>query len=954
MVEWNLLLNFACMKVVRDMSPRWLMLVLLVKLGLCLPVLANPVDSLYVLYQNRDGSEKIKIANDIFKELVNVGFMDTLYHYNSRARLDIVDTNIHYWVAEYYFDQELYALSLEAIVRADATSAKIKDKRLRSDVLSTMFNAHFRLGDYDEALRCVQECYRIDLELDDKELISGDLNSFAAIYLAVRQPQEGILFIERAIALERKLKRQDRLAIRLGMASELYLMNNEPAKAMQAINEAYRIDSLAGRTEKMAIRLSQKGAVLEALSQYREALDVMNKALPELEMADNTYSLAVCYNQLASVNDKLGNRQAAIAFYKKGLEQSIKCGAPKIERVAERGLWQTMRGDNPTVAMIHLERYTALTDSLQSKLLSTQSGVLELTLQSMNLEQASASKRKISQALKWGGAVLTLMLALMLIGMTLAWRKSRSVTLMQRKTQELKSHFFTNITNELQTPLTVIMNAGHHLLENAKTSVEDRKRLGEMIVNHGNRMLGLVNQLLDIEAVRTSSEKEPRKKTGDIVMFVRMLVENHTEPARSKLINLEFNTSLNTLVVEFSLEYLRKIVHTLIANAFKFTPRNGNVTVSLESPESGHIRLTVADTGKGIPKDEIERLFDPLAQSDDNDDDGAGVSAGLTLVQQIVQSMNGTMAVDSELGRGTTFTINFPVRFVKGNAEAEHGNITSFAEERIRKDSKQMPLVFVVENNEEIAFFVASHLSDKYNLRLARDGREALQSAQDLVPDLIVTNMTMPVMDGWELIRRLRSTPTLIHIPIIAMTSNMSEQERMACLEVGADNVLVMPFNSGELRLLADHLINQRSVIRDRMYQSRLDSSREPRPMATTREDQQFISKLVDVIHAQMANDDIDTEHIAAALSLSPKQLRTRVMNITGMTLVAYVLQVRLNYARRLISNENLTMTAISSKCGFQNLSYFSKTFKQQFGVSPQQYRKNLGDITTLPVPPDR
>ena len=940
------------MKVACVISSR-LLLVLLVLSGLCLPVLANPVDSLYVMYQNRDGREKINIANDIFKELVKVDFMDTLYHYDSRARLEVVETNLHYWVAEYYYDQEQYIQSLEAIVRADATSAKIKDSRLRSDVLSTMFNAYFRLGDYDKALHSLQECYRIDLELDDKELISSDLNSFAAIYLAVGQPQEGIKYIERAIDLERKMKRQDRLAIRLGMASELFLLNNEPAKAMQAIDEAYKIDSLAGRAEKAAIRLSQKGAVFEALSQYDKALEVMNRALPELEKVANSYSLAVCYNQLASVNEKLGNRQAAINYYKKGLEQSIKCGSPKSERVAERGLWQTMRDDNPAVAMIHLERYTALTDSLQSELLSTQTGVMDLTVRSMNLEQARAGNRKFSMVLKWGGVLLTLMLVLMLIGITLAWRKSISVTKMQRKTQELKSHFFTNITNELQTPLTVIMNAGNHLLENAKTSVEDRKRLGEMIINHGNRMLGLVNQLLDIEAVRSSAEEVPEKKIGDIVMFVRMLVENHRETANGKLINLEFVSPLNTLVVEFSLEYLRKIVHTLVANAIKFTSRNGNVTVALESPEAGHIRLTVSDTGKGVPKEEIDRLFDPFSQGGDNDDGGARVSAGLTLVQQIVQSMKGTLAVESELGQGTTFTINLPVQFVKGHDDVEAGDISSFAEKRVREDSKQQPLVFVVENNEEVAFFIASQLNDRYNLRLARDGREAFQSAKDLVPDLIITNMTMPVMDGWELIKRLRSTPTLIHIPIIAMTSNMSEQVRMACFEAGADNVLVMPFNSGELRLVADHLIQQRSVIRDRLVQSRLDSSRESRPMATSREDQQFISKLVDVIHSQMANDDIDSEHIAAALSLSPKQLRTRVMNITGMTLVAYVLQVRLNYARRLMPNENMSLTAISSKCGFQNLSYFSKTFKQQFGVSPQQYRKNLGGITTLQTPPD-
>ena len=949
MAEWNKMLNFAIMKVAQVIFPKRLIVALLTLLGLFMPVRALSVDSLYVKFQNCDDNLKIALANDIFKELADMEFIDTLYSYDAHSRQTVVEANLHYWMAEYYYDKEQYAQSLEAISCADDLSAKIRDKRLRSDILSTMFNTYFRLGEYDKALHSLLECYSIDMDLGDDELISGDLNSFAAIYLAVKQPQVGIRYIERAIALERKLKRQDRLAIRLGMASELFLMNHEPTKAMQAIDEAYKIDSLAGRKEKAAIRLSQKGAVLEALSQYEQALAVMNRALPELEKANNTYSLAVCYNQLASVNEKLGNREAAMAYYKKALEQSVKCGSPKTERIAERGLWQTMRDENPAAAMIHLERYTALTDSLQSKMLSMQVGVMDLTAQSMNVEQMSASKRKINQALKWGGLLLLLMAVLMLIAMTVAWRKSRSVMQMQRKTQELKSHFFTNITNELQTPLTVIMNAGRHLLDNVKTSVEDRKQLGELIINHGNRMLGLVNQLLDIEAVKSGAEELPEKKTGDIVMFVRMLVDNHSESAASQLINLEFISSLHTLVVEFPLEYIRKIVHTLVDNAIKFTPRNGNVTVSLETPESGHVQLTVADTGKGIPENEIDRLFDPLSQSHENDDDGAGVSVGLALVKQIVQSMNGTIAVESQPNQGTTFTINFPVQVAKGDDDAQAADFSSFAEKRIRKDSKQLPLVFVVENNEDVAFFIASHLSDKYNLRLARDGREALQSAQDLVPDLIVTNMTMPVMDGWELIKRLRSTPTLIHIPIIAMTSSTSEQARMACFEAGADNVLVKPFNSGELRLVAEHLINQRSIIRDRMYQSRHDASRESRPEPMSKEDQQLISKLVEVIHAQMANDDIDMEHIAAALSLSPKQLRTRVMDITGMTLVAYVLQVRLNYARRLIPNESLSLTAISSKCGFQNLSYFSKTFKQQFGVSPQQYRKNLGEITAAP-----
>ena len=210
--------------------------------------------------------------------------------------------------------------------------------------------------------------------------------------------------------------------------------------------------------------------------------------------------------------------------------------------------------------------------------------------------------------------------------------------------------------------------------------------------------------------------------------------------------------------------------------------------------------------------------------------------------------------------------------------------------------------------------------------------------------------MAMPVMDGWELIKYLRSTPALSHIPIIAMTSNTSEDERMACYDAGADNVLVKPFNSHELRQLADHLITQRSIIRDQLLQSRNDSTHAAQPAPVSREDRDFVGKLVDVIHAQMAKDDIDMDHIAAALQMSRKQLRARVMAVTGLNPVAYVLQVRLNYARRMITTTDLPLTKIASKCGFLNPSHFSKAFKQQFGVSPQQFRKNEGDLS-LPRP---
>ncbi|MBO6015159.1 MAG: transcription antitermination factor NusB, partial [Lachnospiraceae bacterium] len=237
-----------------------------------------------------------------------------------------------------------------------------------------------------------------------------------------------------------------------------------------------------------------------------------------------------------------------------------------------------------------------------------------------------------------------------------------------------------------------------------------------------------------------------------------------------------------------------------------FTPRNGTVTVALDSTDNSKIRLTVSDTGKGIPIEERERLFDPFTQSD-NGDNGVETSVNLSLVNQLVQSLNGTITVDSELGRGTMFTIELPIQAVN---RASVGTFDIANKRIINADvNKQKPLVFIVENDEDVAYFVANQLKEDYELRFAHDGQEALNNASELVPALIITSIKMPVMDGKELMRRLRHNPTLSHTAIIAMTSISTESERLSCLEAGADAVIVKPFISDELKLHTRNLIRQ-------------------------------------------------------------------------------------------------------------------------------------------------
>lgn len=909
-----------------------------------LTMAGETVDSLYHAYLNADKSQKVELVNQLATVLHDREITDTLYHCSPSSPNTLVDATFHYLMAEHHYDLEQYESSMEEGRQARELLKDHKADKFLSDLFGVLSNAQFRMGDYNEALKTLLEAYRVDKKMGNKQLISSDLNSLAAIYLAVGQPGLGITYIEKAIAIERQLGRLERLATRLGMASELYLLNNEPDKAMEAIEEAYAIDHESDHPEKAAVRLVQKAAILESKSRLNEARNTLLKAMPELEKADNAYSLAVANNQMGAIEDKMGHRDAALSCYKKALEYGIRCGSPKVERIAERGLWNTLRDVNPSVALIHLERYTTLTDSMHNEMASIQMEVMETTANIIEQAEVDKKNRLHDNLFKWGGLALCIMLAVMLAGVLFLWRRSRKTLLMQQQVQDMRSHFFNNITNELQTPLTVVMGAGEQLLEGHKTNAEENKRLGEMIVRHGKNMLELVNRLLDIEKVKTEVAP-PDLKEGDIVMFVRLLVGNYTTIAHQKLINVDFSCPVNSMRVIFAPNYIRRIVQDLISNAIKFTRRNGSVHVSLASLENDLMRLTVSDTGRGIPIEERQRILEPFSQSA-NGDDGVETSVGLSLVNQLVQALNGTFTVDSELGKGTTFTIDFPVQRIQNDDSTDTDSSRLFAEDRVLPTGreKHKPLAFIVENNEDVAFFIANKLQEQFDLRFAIDGREALQNATEMVPDLIITNIVMPVMDGKELIQQLRSTPTLSHIPIIALTADTSEKERLACIRAGADTVLVKPFNSTELQLVSDHLVSQRAKISEHVAKSQ-DNTPDLADEQISKEDRDFINRLVDVIHVQMSKDDINIDHIAAALSLNRKQLRSKVISITGLTPVAYVLQVRLNYARRMISNEDISMTAIASKCGFQSLSHFSRAFKQQFGISPLQYRKNIEDI---------
>lgn len=535
-------------------------------------------------------------------------------------------------------------------------------------------------------------------------------------------------------------------------------------------------------------------------------------------------------------------------------------------------------------------------------------------------------------------------LGFLLYALRMKSRTQRAMRSMERTRQD----FFTNVTHEFRTPLTVILG----LAENLRRETPDAEMRSEMevIVRQGNNLLELVNQLLDISKVR-SEVGAPEWRTGDAVAYLRMIIENYRTYARQRLIDLEFTPSEVSITVDFVPTYLRKIARNLLSNAIKFTPRGGRVFVTA-AREGQSLVITVADSGIGIEPQDLPHIFDAFYQGNNSIAD-MGTGIGLSLVCQMTEAMGGTVTVRSAPGKGTVFTIMLPIKHgedsfgawipAAGNDEVPAlPSVDDGADARAKQpadDEPSRPTLLIVEDNCDVATYIAVLLRNKYRLLFARNGGEGIEKAKEYMPDLIVTDLMMPEMDGYELCRRVRGAEILNHIPIIVVTARSEESDRIEGLQAGADAFLLKPFSAEELEVRIVKLLEQRRLLREK-YSQALREGVEMSSVEILPADREFLSRLTDVIYAHLAERALSSGLLADKLCMSQSQLNRKVKSITGFSTAEYILQMRMERARRLLASTEISVGEIAARCGFEDQSHFTRSFKAIFGLTPTQYRR--------------
>jgi signal transduction histidine kinase/ligand-binding sensor domain-containing protein/DNA-binding response OmpR family regulator len=516
----------------------------------------------------------------------------------------------------------------------------------------------------------------------------------------------------------------------------------------------------------------------------------------------------------------------------------------------------------------------------------------------------------------------------------------------------LKLKFFTNISHEIRTPLTLILGPLEKMLSNQHLNDELRENLSMMRRNAHN-LDRLITQLLDFRKLQSGNLKLNLTE-ADIVSFIHNIVNSFSSLANDKEIKLTFTSLKKQLFVSFDADKIEKIVNNLLSNAFKYTEPNGSISVNLSlvfdsdedsftqaDDEKQFIEIGIKDTGIGIQSNNLDKIFGRFFQTSEGDK-SAGVGIGLALVKELVQLHKGKIFVTSKPGKGTKFTIRIPANIAQEvNISGEGTDPAVLVDkqkpnvEEVMMDDLAAPVMLIVEDNMDVRQFIRTHFNALYKIIEANNGAEGLKLATESIPDIIISDIIMPNMDGYELCKRLKNDERTSHIPILLLTAMHSKEHELKGLTTGANDYITKPFDISVLQAKINNLLSIRDSMKERFASTVI---LEPKNVVITSPDERFLRKAIDVVEANISDSELDIEGFAQKVGVSRMQLYRKLHALTNMTVKEFIRHIRLKRATQLLVQKKLNISEIAYEVGFKDLSHFRKCFKREYGVSAKEY----------------
>lgn len=505
-----------------------------------------------------------------------------------------------------------------------------------------------------------------------------------------------------------------------------------------------------------------------------------------------------------------------------------------------------------------------------------------------------------------------------------------------------KTRLYTNITHEFRTPLTVILGMEEQVRKDPVNWLDDGLRL---IRRNGKQLLKLVNQMLDLSKLE-SGHLPLKLIRGDITGYLHYLTESFHSYADSKDIHLFFSSSHSETDADYDPEKLQHILSNLLSNAIKFTPAGGEVTVALQinTVRTPEILIHVSDTGPGISPDHLPHIFDRFYQADDSvdyNDEGTGI--GLALVKELVKLIGGAITVESEPGKGTSFHIRLPLTR-SAPPQAAPSPIVQDDDDTAKSFETQVAepgdrdTVLLVEDNPDLITYMTAVLATRYRVLTARDGQEGIDKTLEFVPDVIISDVMMPVKDGFALCRELKSDERSSHIPIILLTAKADQTAVIEGLSYGADAYLPKPFHQQELLVRLEKLIELRRQLQQHYQQG--GGFQQIVAAKTPSIDELFLQKVIRTIETHLSDEQFGMSELCKALNMSRYNLFRKIKALTGQSTTGFIRSLRLEKAKELLETTAMNVTEVCYEAGFNSPNYFSRIFQERYGMPPSEVRR--------------
>ncbi|MDO1449438.1 tetratricopeptide repeat protein [Rhodocytophaga aerolata] len=875
-----------------------------------------------------------------------------------------------------------YALALEQFNQSISLYRVLQDSIQLANNLLNAGIAYQGMGDYTKALSSFFECLKLDESLGNQQGVASDYDQIAIIYKKQKQYTQAEAFEQKAIRLYRQIDDDYGLASSLNNLGILYKNMGKYTEAVTVLAEAEKLFMKISNNRGQVAVLSNLGEIYLMQKKYTVAMQHFTRSVELGQQIQWKESLLSNWEGLTKVYTAMSRPEEALQIAFKGLSLAESLSAREYIFKFHQLIAQAYKANKEyEKALSYLEKSVADNDSLytaeQSRQLlelqtryETEKKEQQIALLSKDsaLQKSELSRKTMLQYILLAALIAFLVFAFLIFRIYRAKAKSKRLLLSEQlKTQQfeaqklaelhaIKSRFFSNIAHEFRTPLTLILGPVESLMDRYSSSSREADLL-KMVKNNASRLLLLINQLLDLSRIESGIIGLTMKQE-DVVRFLKGLTYSFLSLAEQKNIALVFSSGVDSLPMDFDEDKLEKIMSNLLANAFKFTPEGGRVEVSVaqvSGSKGSFLQIAVADNGIGIPSDQVPFVFERFFQASNGkvrDIEGSGI--GLSLTKELVEIHQGSIEVSSQPGQGTTFLVQLPVTTNAPLAAQPmpatqvwlhpHTQEQPFmaeaqsATDALMETGIEPPseIILVIEDNEEVRRFIAHALWGCYQVVEAVNGIEGVQKANEIIPDLIISDVMMPEMDGYETCRLLKSEEKTSHIPVILLTAKAGLESKLEGLDTGADDYLSKPFNTQELKARIKNLIALRKKLQSRYLNQAVSS--EPAAALPPIENI-FITKLKEVVYANLSDESFSIEQLSSELAMSRTQVHRKLKALTNQSASQFIRIIRLQKAKELLLDGQHNVSEAAYLTGFNSSTYFSTCFTEYYGYPPSELK---------------